>query len=93
MTIDAGIAFRMGDIDGIAKAADTNGQSAHIAVAYRIDMLAFHIIGLDVQAAVKVIGTWLTKITRQCDFVIHWRVISHIGFGRSAKSQKPKANS
>lgn len=48
VAIDTGITFRMGDIDRIAKAVDTYGETTHITVTNRVDVLTFHIISLDI---------------------------------------------
>ena len=55
----------MGDINGIAKAIFTHRDATDITVANGIDGFALYPIGLNIDAAMKVMGTGLTKITRQ----------------------------
>ena len=65
MAIHAGIAFRMGDIDGIAEAIESHCDTTHIPVADGVDRFPFHPVSLDVEATMKMMGTGLAKITRQ----------------------------
>jgi hypothetical protein len=60
-------------IDGIAEAIESDCDARDVAVGDGIDVLALDVVGLHVETAVKMVGTGLTKITRQCDVVIHWR--------------------
>ena len=55
----------MGDVDGIAEAIQSNGDTTDVAVGNGIDMLAFNAIGTDVETAVKMMRTGLAKVPRQ----------------------------
>ena len=63
----------MGDINRIAEAVDALCDATDITVADGIDHLTLHIVGRDVQTAMKMIGTRFTKIPRQRNVIIHWR--------------------
>ena len=63
----------MGDVDGIAEAVETDGDTRDVAVGNGIDVLALDIAGLHVEAAMEVVGTGLTEIARQQHVVVYWR--------------------
>ena len=63
----------MGDVNGIAKAILPNGDTRDIAVGNGVDVLTLDTLGTDIKATMKVVWARLTKVTRQRDFVIHWR--------------------
>ena len=65
MTIHTGIALWMCHIHGIAEAIETHRHPTHVAVADGIDGFPLHPVGLDVYAPMEMMGTGLTKITRQ----------------------------
>jgi hypothetical protein len=65
VTIDRGLARRMSNVDGIAKAIESDGDTRHIAVGNGIDMLALDAIRTDVKTAMKVMGTRFAEIPRQ----------------------------
>ena len=73
MAVDARLARGMGDVDGIAEAVETDGDTRDVAVGNGIDMLAFDAHGTDVEAAVEMVGTGFAKVPRQRNVIIHWR--------------------
>ena len=67
----------MVDIDGIAKAILVDGDAADIAVSNGKHLLALYIVRLDVQSAMEVPRTRLTKVSRQHDVIVDGRDIFH----------------
>lgn len=65
MTIHAGVAIRVLDIDGISEAGDTNGDSAHITFTNRKDRFPHGLLRLHVDATVEMVRSGLTKVSRQ----------------------------
>jgi hypothetical protein len=65
MTIDGSLSRRVGDVDRIAETIESDGNARDIAIGNRVNMLPLDIIGLDIETTVKVVRTWLTKISRQ----------------------------
>ena len=78
VAVDAGVAVRVADIEGIAEAILVYGQSRHTAVGYGKDLLALHIAGLDVQSAMEVPRTRFTEVARQRDVVVDGTLIGKV---------------
>ena len=75
VAVDAGVAFGMSDIDGIAETIFSHGDATDVAIADGVDGFPFHVVGPDVEPTMEMVRARLTKITRQRDFVAYWRVI------------------
>jgi len=65
VTIDAGMAVGMGDIDSIAEAKEADGNPADVAIADAHNPLALNTLGAQVETAMEMVRTWLAKIARQ----------------------------
>ncbi len=70
MAVDAGMAVRVVDVDGVAKPIHANGQPADVALGNGKNRLSLLVVGLDVQSAMKVPRTWFTEIACQRDFIV-----------------------
>ena len=75
VAIDAGMAVGMADVDGIAEAEEVDGESRHVAVGDGEDVLAFLIVGLDIYAAMEMVGSRLTEIAGKDHIVVHGTLI------------------
>ena len=55
----------MGDVDGVAEAALAHRDATDVTIADGKNGLTLHPVGLHVDAAMKMMRSGLTKITRQ----------------------------
>ena len=76
MAVDAGVAVRMADVDGIAEAIHVDRQSADITVGNGEDVLALHIARLDIDATMKMVWAGFTEVARKDYFVVNGRAIN-----------------
>ena len=74
MAVNGSLPGGMCDVDGIAKAIKSDGDTTDVAVGNGIDVLALASFGSDVKSSMEVMGTRFAEIPRQRDFVIHWRL-------------------
>ena len=78
VTIYAGLAVRMTDVDGVAKTIHVDRQSADVAVGNGIDGFALLIVRLDIQSTMEVERARLTKVASQRDIIVNGRPIGHL---------------
>ena len=94
VAIDAGLAVRMADVDGIAEAIHVDRQSADIAVGNGEDVLTLHITRLNIDTSMEMERSRFTEVARQRDVVIDGTFIGDImnadrlGFIRTAACQQ-----
>ena len=75
VAIDAGVAFGVMHINGIAKAKHPNGNHRHIASADGKDGLAFYPTRLDVDTTMEMVGTRFAEVSCQHHLIIDGRSI------------------
>ena len=75
MTIDAGQSVGMADIYSIAEAIEVDGDAADVSICNGIDLFAFLIVRLDVNASMEMPWTGFAKVASKHYVVIYWRTI------------------
>ena len=77
MTVNAGVAFGMMHVDGVAEAAYAHRYARDVSVADGKDGPSLPTARLHVDAAVKVVGARFAEVAGQGDRLIHGRAEGH----------------
>ena len=70
MAVDAGMAVGMGNVDGVAKTVVAYREARHITVGYRPHIPPLLVVGLNVDAAMKVPRARLAEVAGKENVVV-----------------------
>ena len=78
VAIDAGLAVRVTDIDGVAETVLVDRQARHVAVGNGEDVLTLHITRLNIDTSMEMERSRFAEVARQRDVVIDGTFIGDI---------------